>query len=1073
MNSTLASVNDILEQYWQQLSLGQSQTLFLHCPASLTLESVLNHFSQTHQGEAIELQLFRYSSPSLFPAFYEITAYIRDLCQQQHIAQESLLAHATQLQHAQHILKALLQHSIPKRSEPLLMQELAYETSQLEQAILQMLLYLSEQLQRPMLLCFDRVELASDNVWQLVQRLQNALPGRILFVISLDTHHHFNSDSDNDSFHHFLANIELTRTIIDVPLNLPDSTEPAIPAYTAPVSQLSTLQSCLDLIQINNATYCFKTALSLITHTLSQFEHALDDTQRLQLYLQAGDACFYASEPHSALHYYEKVAQYCQQAKLNHRLLHALLGIAATHISTHNLEEAGKLAQQCLKLAREMTDEQLELRTYLTLYWIAETGSDPITDNHYVKLCQLLEQFHWQGTLAYIYKKSYTYHNYFHKHHSYHDALQLFQTRCQQAIDMYQALGNEYGLACALQEMGVVTSLMNDFHQAIQVTRRSADLRIQLNQPVEIVQACNGMGYLYTLLGDYQHAHVYYKEAIDQVWKLRNYNELTASLFNMAFLYLHCRDFDSACELFEKTLQIMQILKMKCIPFHSFEEINIMKAYCHIQLGQHLRALEHFNQVPDTESYQNSQTAFFHSMLKALLLKSSRQWQDATQAFEQARDALDDNIKSDQLLLPLYHLEFGLCHSTAQQYDAAQQQWSQGLALANLHDYPAYRHWFEQALASQQPLRNYNIGRVNVDLTALLELAKQETHLNKLHSKIREIRFLQTLQSIFTRSDDKLALAEQLIELIDKNFCCETIHLHLQNQNQWQLLAEKSNTQHNLSGHDVESLTDNPLPRLVTQLSHFYSSYRFNSAINIPLLSDKKIRGNLFLATLQSDLFLSEDDLEILTIAASQLMTVFEKIEREQQLFRISNTDALTGLFNRRAMQDKLKSEILRLERYGAASHRTLSLAFLDLDNFKYYNDEFGHDIGDLVIQEFAQLVCSVVRDVDIVARFGGDEFVITFPETSAKNATIACQRLLEQLEMLNLSLGQMISRKCSQPIHIPEDKNLGCSIGVANYQRHGTLDQSIEHLLKQADQGLYQAKLAGKNRVILVDDMS
>src|SRR5579859_2927456 len=159
--------------------------------------------------------------------------------------------------------------------------------------------------------------------------------------------------------------------------------------------------------------------------------------------------------------------------------------------------------------------------------------------------------------------------------------------------------------------------------------------------------------------------------------------------------------------------------------------------------------------------------------------------------------------------------------------------------------------------------------------------------------------------------------------------------------------------------------------------------------------------------------------------------------------------DSLTGLFNRRAFDARLTDEVQRAVRY----QRPLSLLMIDIDHFKLYNDQHGHPQGDALLRELSTLFLSCVRSTDYVTRYGGEEFAIILPETNSANALAVA--------------GTILDRVCRHPFAFRETQpggSLTVSIGVAGHDDH-QLDEA--QLLLAADQALYLAKAAGRNRVV------
>jgi diguanylate cyclase (GGDEF)-like protein len=163
-------------------------------------------------------------------------------------------------------------------------------------------------------------------------------------------------------------------------------------------------------------------------------------------------------------------------------------------------------------------------------------------------------------------------------------------------------------------------------------------------------------------------------------------------------------------------------------------------------------------------------------------------------------------------------------------------------------------------------------------------------------------------------------------------------------------------------------------------------------------------------------------------------------------LGELSMTDPLTGLHNRRALMEKLDEEFSRMARYGAV----LSLALIDVDQFKPYNDEFGHPAGDAVLETVARLLVSESRATDFVARYGGEEFAVVFCNTGLDGAQVLAERIRRAIE--------------EEPW--PE-RGITVSIGIA---RSGPATADPDALIGAADRALYDAKQAGRNRVALSD---
>jgi diguanylate cyclase (GGDEF)-like protein len=209
------------------------------------------------------------------------------------------------------------------------------------------------------------------------------------------------------------------------------------------------------------------------------------------------------------------------------------------------------------------------------------------------------------------------------------------------------------------------------------------------------------------------------------------------------------------------------------------------------------------------------------------------------------------------------------------------------------------------------------------------------------------------------------------------------------------------------------------------------------SCLYQPVQRDGRSVGVLMVAWGRAAARLSGRLANVLTLLAAEAAVAIERADLLARLEAIARTDDLTGLANRRAWEELLPTELARASRDGAP----LCVAMLDLDHFKAYNDEHGHQAGDRLLKAAAGAWRGSLRATDVLARYGGEEFVVVLPRCDLEDALVLIARL----------------RKAT-----PDDQTV--SAGVALWDA----EEAPEALVARADEALYEAKNAGRNQVIV-----
>ena len=223
-----------------------------------------------------------------------------------------------------------------------------------------------------------------------------------------------------------------------------------------------------------------------------------------------------------------------------------------------------------------------------------------------------------------------------------------------------------------------------------------------------------------------------------------------------------------------------------------------------------------------------------------------------------------------------------------------------------------------------------------------------------------------------------------------------------------------------------------------------------NPYLCVPLMGHGEIFGLLYLS-FEPNTLINKDQIEAkrqLAIDASERIGLaLANLNLRSALRNMSVRDILTGLYNRRYMEESLEREIYRANRKGAS----LGIVMLDIDHFKRFNDTFGHEAGDAVLHEIGALLQQCIRSSDIACRYGGEEFILILPEATLEMTRLRAEKLREMVKCIHMQ----INTTSLGPVTV--------SFGVAAFPDHGA---TTEVIVKMADLALYKAKAEGRDRV-------
>ena len=374
-----------------------------------------------------------------------------------------------------------------------------------------------------------------------------------------------------------------------------------------------------------------------------------------------------------------------------------------------------------------------------------------------------------------------------------------------------------------------------------------------------------------------------------------------------------------------------------------------------------------------------------------------------------------------------------------------------------------------------------------ITIQELDELLWQESMVLAYKSKKRQLDFISTWQNLI---DVTGVSAKEMMEAVMKTFLN---HFNVDCAVYVRYIERKPQVLFNNTGKEMKpeileelefSLKQNAGGFVISKISSNYAEHQdvaslfgeddVCSMVAVPFFNNEKIESFLITYVLMKDnwhssvnrYMLDEDDLSMYQLLFREVKYSLNRIDAYDKIYEMNTrlylsavTDQLTGIYNREGFYRKLNSMLGEFERGERNSQ--LGLMFIDLDNFKHYNDTFGHDVGDLILIKMAEIFKELSEDRGFVCRYGGDEFIIVFYNADK----LLLEKWAKQIyTMIAEAEGfeKEISESLGKKVSIAKEQRISCSIGIVAKENIGDEDE-INTLIKQADNLLYTIKTSTK----------
>ena len=789
----------------------------------------------------------------------------------------------------------------------------------------------------------------------------------------------------------------------------------------------------------------------------------------------------------------DKMTNLCSQINGNHFITYMYNYICArARMILSQIKPVQEYCAKCVKIANEMGDEFLACKAEILL-WCAYCGmSRDIFEYDFTfkvdsTIVEKAKKFGFINFLAYLYVFAFE-----------NDAETIKAIAAGEKEPYYFDLGIKIGTSIENDNFLMNAYMKNiilysraGYHHYVREMYKKRLAVLRRPNPLREAHMFAGLGYNSIILEDYEKAHVYLMKSVCNLTELEKPDDIMNSLYNLAMNYFVAEAYQDTIEVIDIITKMLKELGLRSIRACSTTKLySIIAISCYYQeeyynsyyyLSKIEVIVEHMLLIlkESNEGVWDEDLLLYH-LVKGMLYNYEDRLDLCQKEFDFVQTCLKTAIGARFFTVPIYAMEQANVYNKLGQPEKAEQVLKEAMSFCDKEGIKRKKvkleFYLKNGFRQKVPLL---IKHEKLPVAHMMLAAKQTGTRDKLAKREKDITFLTVLQEAISRENLTVDDLFQNTSAVMKNSYNLDEIMILRRKDGKKLLLKDSDIK--LSDEDFDNIFDffkiykqafltNRVDKNFTQFIPIMKPMdekHIMTMIGIPIM-DRTGSETVLLAcvrikrrTVGGSSLLGGEDLMIFKFAFSQFCEMMRRIDNRLMIERMNQklehsaiTDHLTGITNRSGFSKQVEMICSQDSRHNNA------ILYLDLDNFKYYNDTFGHEIGDLVLVCFAEMFKKMTEGKGLPIRYGGDEFIILLFDQNEQDAAELAEQIYDEIRD---GLVDQIEIKLNRKVDIPDDKKISCSIGIASFK--GGSKEELELALNHADQMLYYVKRHGKSK--------
>lgn len=994
------------------------------------------------------------------------------------------------------IISSYFKKGICKREEEILLEEVVYEQERMMDAIVNMLLYLTKK--RPLMLLMNRFNLAARSTMLLTEKLMRQGSPNIGILLGAndtqlipeflrpDWENIVEYMEDNNKQHH-IGNSMREKNL---------QTDSQFASEYNTLEGYRKLNNLVEFLDFEQAFYWldrFERMVKFDNMEITELNHY----RMLLLLAKVSIMTKDLSRALEVCEDLEKLMHVDKRGQFEHDYL-----VANAYMYLGKLEDAFVYSNQALAYASATEDEfgmfqaellnaQIQMSGWYNIFFCAQD----IKISDY--LIEKLNQYHYLNHLAHIYIYAYDNKPEIVAKAYRSEKLLIYFSR---GVALAKEIGNEKLVNTAYQK-NIMLASTNGMYEVSQLYTIRTYEAMKNKFSVQAGRIYSSIAYNLCAMEQNDLAWPYFKKAIELFYMLRKPEDIAEVQYNMSLSCIMQGRYSEAESYLTQCVKTIEKLQLNSLRVCNLSKLYGLLALVTIMQGnsfnceRYLFSCKQFlNYILEKEEVENNLATvhdyaksdddlFLYNFSQALLYRYDGANEDALEYFIAAEEYLE---RGEGNLFFCYVL-FRNCRMEVFKALGKEILYQQEAAILKEYgeSHGAMYQVFVEELADSLPPVGNDVQKIT--MRQLEELMHQESVERAYRTKKRQLDFISSWQK---QVDITGVSAEELVDSAMKIFLNHftvdrAVYIRyiekepqvLYNDTECELTPE-------IIKHIERALRKNPDGFAISKISSNYSEHQdvtsifgddnVCSMVSVPFFNNNRIESIFIAYVLMKDnwhssetrYMLDEDDLNLYRLLFREVRYSLNRLDAYEKIYEINTklylsavTDQLTGVFNREGFYRKLTTLLAEIK-HGKRESK-FGLMFIDLDNFKPYNDTFGHDIGDMVLIRMAEIFRGLSHDEGFVCRYGGDEFLIVYYTDDVAFLEEKAKRIYEEIEKTG-GFEKEISEKMGEITTVDKAKRISCSIGITTDSNIRTEDD-LNAMIKRADDILYSIKTSTK----------